>query len=180
MFTSCSKRWVLKGTCDRNTQCLQQDHHEKMGEHMSKFGAICPLADLVSLLTGLPLLPRPASVTVAVLKGTCVLPPGISHGEKGFLRAQTEGCFWSLYGEKEAHPSILHPEPRMCGAEIIIVSFLWWKESRLLLHKSQAFSWQWLQRIWKCWNWIYSQFQHHLCERINQQWNFAGENVLQN
>lgn len=39
-----------------------------------------------------------------------------------------------------------------------------WMESRLLLHKTWALSWQWLWRIWKCWNWIYSQFQHHLSE----------------
>lgn len=50
-----------------------------------------------------------------------------------------------------------------------------WKESRPLLHKTWALSWQWLQRIWKCWNWIYPQFQLHLSERLKQQWNFKGK-----
>lgn len=179
MFTSCSKRWVLKRTHDRSAQRLQQDHHEKMGEHMSKFRAFVHLLIRFHCSQGC-LCYQASQWGCSCTEGHMCPSTCVSHGEKGFLRAQPEGCFWSFYGEKEARPSILHPEPGMYGAEIIIVSFLQWKESRLLLHKSQAFSWQWLQRIWKCWNWIDFQFQHHLSERINQQWNFAGENVLQN
>lgn len=53
-----------------------------------------------------------------------------------------------------------------------------WTVSRPLLHKTRALSWQRLRRIWKCWNWIYSEFRHHPSERVNRQWNFKGEKLL--
>lgn len=102
----------------------------------SKVGDICPLVGFTAHRAASAT--RPASVAYSCTEGH-MCPSTWCMPWWRRMRAQPEGCFWSFYGEKEAHPSRLNPEPRMYGAEIIIVLLLQWKESRLLLHESSVF-----------------------------------------